>query len=555
MVPGAYAQPREIDSLRSVLNTGNDTTKVLTRLRLSRHFANNGNPGEAIALVNESLRLSRKVNYHNGIVLCYNVLANYHVNGLNDFETSRLYLDSAEALADSPYLKRQVYYTLGMWHSRKGEFNKGHEYWTLALKFNGKLEDGTTEVILSGLGYNLSNLGRYKEAMQYHKRRIAIAGRNRKIQNLAVALSIQASLYLEMNEPDSAIQVFKRLYQIELKHGNPLGNPTMLTSLGKSYQDRGDRDSAYYFLHLGLHAAYEIKVHYAIVNGLEALARFHLKNRPDSALYFARKLYRQVDKTNVYDMNTMTHVLALVHGRMKHFDSAYYYQNEYIRYHDSLFQEKQSQQIAQQEAAFDLEKKQTEIQRLEAAQQNEIFARNAFALGMGLMVIMALLIFFILRGRIQARKKEIETKNWQLDNFTRKMVEKSELVEELRSQIEQFKSEVIIPRERIENVTQILNSSILTEDDWEQFKLLFEQVHRNFFAELRIKHPGLTAAEIRIAALLKLNLSTREMASMLGISVDSVNKARYRLRKKLDLHPEQDLQEFIESVSEPESKS
>jgi DNA-binding CsgD family transcriptional regulator len=253
-------------------------------------------------------------------------------------------------------------------------------------------------------------------------------------------------------------------------------------------------------------------------------------------------------------MNAMTHVLALVHGRMKRFDSAYYYQNEYIRYHDSLFQEKQSRQIAQLETAFDLKKKQTEIQRLDTARQNEIFARNAFALGMGLMVIMSLLIFFILRSRIQARKKEIETKNWQLDNFTRKMVEKSELVEELRSQIEQFRSEVIIPRERIENVTQILNSSILTEDDWEQFKLLFEQVHRNFFAELRLKHPGLTAAEIRIAALLKLNLSTREMASMLGISAESVNKARYRLRKKLDLHPEQDLQEFIENVSEPEPK-
>jgi hypothetical protein len=169
---------------------------------------------------------------------------------------------------------------------------------------------------------------------------------------------------------------------------------------------------------------------------------------------------------------------------------------------------------------------------------------------LALSLIIALLIYIYLRGRIRARKKEIESKNWQLENFTRKMVEKSELVEELRTQLEHFKSEVVIPKERIETVSQILNSSILTDDDWEQFKSLFEQVHRNFFAELKLKYPLLSQAEVRLAALVKLNLSTREMANVLGISVDSANKARYRLRKKLELQPEQDLQEIIEKVSE-----
>jgi DNA-binding CsgD family transcriptional regulator len=78
-----------------------------------------------------------------------------------------------------------------------------------------------------------------------------------------------------------------------------------------------------------------------------------------------------------------------------------------------------------------------------------------------------------------------------------------------------------------------------------------EQVHRNFFAELKIKYPTLTQAETRLAALVRLSITTREMANMLGISVDSANKARYRLRKKLGLQPEQDLQQIFGDASAP----
>jgi tetratricopeptide (TPR) repeat protein len=544
---------KQIDSLQSLLGTGNDTTQVHIRVVLSRLKAHT-NPKEAIGLLNEALAKAKQTNYNNGVALSYNWMAYVHHVYFNDYDKSRLYLDSAEKLANSNYLKRNVYRTFGIWHLRKGEFDKAHQYLAKALAINGSLEDGVTESIVSGMGYSLISIGRHQEAIHYYKKVVAMAERKKLVLNLAIALSNLGSGYVNLHQDDSAEVIYKRLYQIELKHGNPLANPTMLTSLGISCQNKGDRDSAFYFLHLGRHAAYELNIPYAITRTLGSLARYHLEGRLDSALFYGRKLLAYVNRTSLFDMHEAMYIMAEAHGRLKHFDSAFYYQKQYQIYSDSVFQKNQSQQIAQLEAEFDLKNKEQEIRRLEVARQSEIFARNVFAAGLIFVVIIALLVFFVLRGRIQARKKEIEGKNWQLANFTRKMIEKSELVEELRAQIEQFRSEVVIPRERIENVSQILNSSILTEDDWEQFKSLFEQVHRNFFAELKIKHPGLTAAEIRIAALLKLNLNTREMANMLGISVDSANKARYRLRKRLDLQPDQDLQEFIENVSETEPK-
>ncbi len=88
----------------------------------------------------------------------------------------------------------------------------------------------------------------------------------------------------------------------------------------------------------------------------------------------------------------------------------------------------------------------------------------------------------------------------------------------------------------------------MTDDEWNDFKKKFEFVHRGFFARLRHKYADLTEGEMRLMALLKLNLSSKEIANMLGISADSVIKSRYRLRKKIGIDSEQPLEEFVTSV-------
>ena len=87
-------------------------------------------------------------------------------------------------------------------------------------------------------------------------------------------------------------------------------------------------------------------------------------------------------------------------------------------------------------------------------------------------------------------------------------------------------------------------STILTDKDWMKFKSIFEEVYKNFFFKLKSKQLCLTEGEVRLAALTKLDLSTKEMAHMLGISPNSINKSRYRLRKKLSekgIHSLEDL--------------
>ncbi|MEL7148483.1 MAG: helix-turn-helix transcriptional regulator, partial [Bacteroidota bacterium] len=88
-------------------------------------------------------------------------------------------------------------------------------------------------------------------------------------------------------------------------------------------------------------------------------------------------------------------------------------------------------------------------------------------------------------------------------------------------------------QEKIQKFEKLLNSVLLTENDWSDFRKVFDKLHYGFLPRLKLRHPDLTEGEKRLAVLIKLRLSNKEMARMLGISPNSIVKSRYRLKKKL----------------------
>jgi ligand-binding sensor domain-containing protein len=142
----------------------------------------------------------------------------------------------------------------------------------------------------------------------------------------------------------------------------------------------------------------------------------------------------------------------------------------------------------------------------------------------------------------------VESKRHQLDLYTQKIVEKSEIINRITGELELLRGKGTGEPESVQKFSQILQSHILTEDDWERFKTTFNEVYPNFFASLRFRFPDITTAELRLAALIKMNLSLKEASAMLGISSESVKKSRYRLRKKLALQEEESLEDFIKKT-------
>ena len=99
--------------------------------------------------------------------------------------------------------------------------------------------------------------------------------------------------------------------------------------------------------------------------------------------------------------------------------------------------------------------------------------------------------------------------------------------------------------EQQELIAELSRNTILTDADWEKFKIIFEKIYPGFFQKLMVQFVDISAAEQRLAAFTRLNFTSKQISRMLGISVDSVHKTRQRLRQRLQLSSETNLKEII----------
>jgi ligand-binding sensor domain-containing protein/DNA-binding CsgD family transcriptional regulator len=141
---------------------------------------------------------------------------------------------------------------------------------------------------------------------------------------------------------------------------------------------------------------------------------------------------------------------------------------------------------------------------------------------------------------------EIDTKNNELLSKAVQMAHKNELLSGIKDDLETIKTANETERlKSLRTLTRTLESEIENKESWDQFLLYFNQTHQNFIHELQAKHPNLTQNDLRMCALTRLNMSNREMATLLNISITGIEKSRYRLKKRLDLTVEEDLSKYL----------
>ncbi len=151
--------------------------------------------------------------------------------------------------------------------------------------------------------------------------------------------------------------------------------------------------------------------------------------------------------------------------------------------------------------------------------------------------------------RNEKLRTDINHKNSQLASATMHLVQKSEILIKLKGDLTALSAES--PHEfkrKIDRITRAIESDIQLDNNWEQFEIYFDQVHENFFKRLRQNFPDLTPKDQKLCAYLRMNLSTKEIAPLLNISVRGVEISRYRVRKKLGIVSDTNLVEFIMDV-------
>ncbi len=137
---------------------------------------------------------------------------------------------------------------------------------------------------------------------------------------------------------------------------------------------------------------------------------------------------------------------------------------------------------------------------------------------------------------------ELEAKTSNLMYSSVQIAHKNEILTDLKEKLLKVQKETGAP---VTPIIQTLNHELKNEDHWKEFDLYFNQVDKDFIQSLREKHSELTPHDLRMCSLIRINLSTKEIAYLLNVSTRAVEQGRYRLKKRLGLGKEEDLIRYI----------
>jgi hypothetical protein len=231
-------------------------------------------------------------------------------------------------------------------------------------------------------------------------------------------------------------------------------------------------------------------------------------------------------------------ITADLYQKEKKFEMASLYLDSLLHTEDHMKQKRDMRLLSNLSIELANGKHQADLDLMEKEKKLHRMGRNSIVIGSILLIVLLLGLWYssIIKRKIDRQRFLSEQKKAKeaLVGFARRLRDKNELIENLKKQLHPLQQENGSTGEVNNELVQRLDRFIiLTEEDWLEFKKLFDNVYPNFLRDVPLKFPELTLSEIRLLALIKLNLSVTEMANTLGILPQSVRKTRQRLMKKI----------------------
>lgn len=155
------------------------------------------------------------------------------------------------------------------------------------------------------------------------------------------------------------------------------------------------------------------------------------------------------------------------------------------------------------------------------------------------------------RLKLKQDKNQLEEdvifKSKELTNYTVQLINKKQAFAEVQNDLKELKSLVknAESKKKLVEIFKKLHQHKLGEEYMKVYDVNFEKIHQDFFKKLKYIHPKITTRELRLCAFIKMNLTNKEIAPLLNISVRGVETARYRVRKKLQIDQESSFNDFL----------
>lgn len=536
---------QKADSLELLLTSAKTSNqKIGILLNLASEFQNN-KPHKALSYAKDAYNLSASENYKNGILKSI-IKKAYIYWSITEFKKAIEFAELANELAKELELPKELALSqriTGLIYIELNNYDKSSEYFFEALKLFEQIGDkGGISKLLSDIGTLYFYQYNYEKGLDYYFRSLNIAKETNNLTGIARSLNNIAAVYEAMKKYEKASNYFLEASEINKKLGNNRWVGINYMNLGtinlnlKNYEK-----SLLYFNHaLSIFTNSQSKI--LQLKCQLNLANHYLEtNNNKHSLNLATTVLKNGQELNLKQIvHDAAKILQKIYLQKGDKDNAYKYVVLQYQMKDSLVLMENKAELAKLELQYEFDKK-------EQAKRIEQQRKDLFILIIIISLLLALIIIILILARQRVKAKnalleqqrlehEVEFKNKELTANVMSLMKKNEVLSEISDKLITIKNKAVKPETK--NAIIKISKEIQKTSDKEiieEFELRFKQVHSDFYSKLIQQFPDLSPNEQRLCAFLRLNMTTKEISELTGQRPSSLETARYRLRKKLNI--------------------
>lgn len=557
------------------------------RKRLSEIFAtldtaNWKNKDTSLLLTNEAIRLSKKINDSDAFAMALynqaNILQGYDNND-SVLVTGNRALAITEKLHNDT-LTAKIKNTIGNYYHSMDNYYLSMLYYSDVDKIADKLNDNHLKGLASdGLGLVYLSLNDYEKAIGYFTRAdSAFRGSDKdEIRNIESSLLHLGGCYFNKNELSKASYYHEEALEIAKKLNDTDMMCRIFINLGLICQGQEDTANALKYFQQAICFSKQVDNRRMFATATYDLGRFYFYSG-DSQLGQAEKYFNQsmsiFSEIGFRSAEMKTNMaLSNVFLKKKHWEKAYDYYAKYVALNDSILNAETQKKISDYQWEIESQKKKYEQEILQNKYEIQKKRNLIFGVITVFVIITAIMISRNFRKSLKYQKlkntylqdkvetgerinileklryqSEIEAKNKELTTTSIQVITKNDILTIIEELAEKSFQNDQMDKITYNNLKTILKENLNLDKDWEQFKKMFEQVHQDFFTNLKKICPELTENEIRLCAYIRINLQNKEIAKMLNVIPATVATTRYHIRKKLNLDKQTSLEDYIRKI-------
>ncbi len=540
----------KLDSLNSLLSTIKEPDKKVDLILEFLAKPENQYLDNAIDFANRAFVIAQQNSYQKGRIQAMIKLGNCYFRRSDYKKAMELAQKSKEMSEDLRYDKElaNALSLIGTIYSELDDYDHSSQYLFQSLKLFEKINDkaGISNA-LGNIGIDFTSQRDYKKALEYYNKSSILAKEINDQSSIKTQYNNIAVVYEYLEKYDTAIMFFRKALEINIKLGNKLGQGINIMNIGYDQMNKGFFEEARISFQqsLNIFAGLNNRMHMA-----ECYLNFgfcdHADNRMDESIAYFNKALDEGQRNGYYRIIApAAQMLNQIYTARKDIVNAYKYLRLEKVAGDSLFASKKQMLTSKFELQYQYDKKEFERRQTQQT-KNIIMLIIIFGLVAGLVILGLVFSRYRLKTKLVVLEKENlvlekEKIESELDNKDRELtvnlislIKKNELLSDISGKLMQLERQAkgIEAKESIALISQELRNS--TNDKMlNEFSRRFQEVHAGFYEKLLKDYPDLTQNELKLCAFLRLNMSTKDIAELTGQQLLSIDKARYRLRKKL----------------------